>query len=261
MNKTHMNNSTKFYLYFLTSSILFLILLISRQYTLVVDNKDKTIKKFDDSHQQVVTTSNNVLDQAEKLGNSFHLRRLDSPLNNLSLLTQHDGAGSVVYFKEKQIDLNLPTKNCTGYKWSPAKKYLLAEYGEHNPIIYNDSGEKVTEITRPIGRATAWRWRNDADLIGAYVCENERQNLQDEDVENQMINAFRVEIYIYMLESETKLHKIELPEVSTDHVIQLDGVTKEGNLVLSSVKSEFYDQGGFLHNLGVFEVMYSSQNK
>lgn len=256
-----MNKSTKFYLYFLAISLLFFSLLISRQCALVKENKDKPSKKNDTSDQQVVTTSNNVPDQTEKLGDSFHLRKLDSPLSNLSLLTHHDGAGSVVYFKEKQIDLNLTTKDCTGYKWSPARKYLLAEYGEHNPIIYNDSGEQVTEITRPIGRATAWRWRNDAELIGAHVCENEQQSLQDEECENQMINASRVEIYIYMLESETKLHKIELPEVSSDHVIQLDGVTKEGNVVLSSVKSEFYDQGDLSHNLGVFEVIYSSQNK
>lgn len=164
-----------------------------------------------------------------------------------------DEGGGIIYVAGQAMNLSLPGKNTTSYRWCPGRKLLLARYGEYDPIIYTATGGKVIELTFPEGHSTSWQWLSDKEMVGVTVEEAE-SNSKPNNGSEKMLVASSVKFFLYRLEGSPHLLEIEVPKTDAGHFVQLEGVTPDGDIILSSTEGKYYDQGGYLEFLGVYKI-------
>ena len=223
------------------------------------DYEVKSVKEAESACGSSSEAAGKSADLANSTGLGIvHLRHVDIPEHQIAKAGENDGAGDNVYVSGHVMNLSLPGKLAKGYLWNPSKNLLVAEYGEYDPIIYTEKGNKVAELSYPEGRMTAWKWLNDKELVGVRIGEDVSLPHPSTGSE-QMLVASSVKFYIYRIDKSPHLFQIELPPTKFGHFVQLEGVTPDGDLILSSTQADLYDQGGFQEFLGVYKIDRSSE--
>ncbi|HZW18675.1 MAG TPA: hypothetical protein VFF71_07730 [Luteimonas sp.] len=191
---------------------------------------------------------------------SKHLARAgqESPLRETSLpdgwQLRRGSVGVLVDGQGREVIAGAPDAPLVGVEASGDGKWLV-HHGSGRYAVYDANGGLVRTVpvfNVPGAGAPMWRWKDSSSLVG--VVEVSDEDGQPRYPETDVLPT-RTLLVMYPLDEDVDdLYMLDAPEPPAGTVVRLEGVTRQGGLVLSAVVPAEYFGGAPEQALGIYEV-------
>jgi hypothetical protein len=169
----------------------------------------------------------------------------------------HSEGIPIVHLEKTEIQKSSQEK-LTAIGPNPDRTKWLGYYYDGNYAIFVSSGEIVAvlpQVNRENTSLISWKWRSCDTLIGVASEYFPAMLMPNRYLET---DAYPDKVFFFLYrfnDAENQMYTLILPQTTPKTIIRLNGITKDGALVLSEVmQKEYYDdtQGKIL---GVFDII------